>query len=130
MWRSFLAGSPPLLSRLRRPIRHPCARSYNNGAERRRGNPKRPHLYVALEDSNGPAVYKLNVDDLAGDDSDVHSSVATAGVEKLHRLPRPVLRLSYRSFGKAQVSALGSKIVVTTGSLCHGRESKIGRAHV
>jgi hypothetical protein len=69
-------------------------------------------------------LYKLNEADLAGDDSDMGSVVSTGGgMEELQRLPQPVLRLSFRSFGKANFNALGSKIVVTTGSLCTGREN-------
>ena len=82
------------------------------------------HLYVALDDSNGYALHKLDVSDLAGDDSDMESDVATSGMEEPQPLPQPVLRLSFRSFGDAaEFNALGSKIVVTTGSRCHDRES-------
>uniref|UniRef100_N1QVZ9 Uncharacterized protein n=1 Tax=Aegilops tauschii TaxID=37682 RepID=N1QVZ9_AEGTA len=71
--------------------------------------PGQRHLYVALDDSKGYALYKLNVDDLADMDSDV-----VAGAEDLHRLPEPVIRLGFRSFGKhAHFNPLGSNIVVT-----------------
>ena len=66
-----------------------------------RGSPK--HLSVALDDSNGYALHKLDVSDLAGDDSDMESDVATCGTEEPQPLPQPVLRLSFCSFGDARV---------------------------
>ncbi|XBI12279.1 hypothetical protein VPH35_139170 [Triticum aestivum] len=78
-----------------------CCRGPNQPPQRRR------HLYVALDDPRGYALYKLNVDDLFSDD-------AGAGTVDLHRLPEPVLRLGFRSFGtSARINALGSNIVVT-----------------
>ncbi|CAM0871426.1 unnamed protein product [Alopecurus aequalis] len=121
MLRSFLARSEPFLSRLR-PVRHLCARLYCNGVAGRRrtvpnpgGGPK--HLYVGLDDSNGHALYKLDVADMAGDDSDMETNVSTGGAEEPQPLPPPLFRLFFCSFGAAaQFNALGSKIVVTTGS--------------